>query len=565
MNLFEKEIAELLKKKLKLKEISLEKPPSPEFGDYAFPCFSLSKKFKKNPVEIAKELAVKIKPSGFIKEIKEKGPYLNFYIDKAKMAEKIVKEILSKKEKYGSGTKKKENIMVEFFQANTHKAVHIGHVRNMCLGIALSNILEFNGFNVVKANYQGDIGPHVVKCLWGLINFKEKPPKENRLKWLGQVYAKANKKISGNEKLELEIREMTKKLYEGDKELVKLWKETRQWCLDDFEKMYDEFGIKFDKLFFESEVEEKGKKLVKQLLDKGIAKWSEGAIVMDLEKYGLGIFLLLRSDGVSLYSTKDLSLAKEKFDKYKIDRSIYVVGSEQEFYFKQLFKTLELIGFKQAKKCYHLSYGLVMLPEGRMSSRQGTIVLYDDLKEKLYETALKGIKKRHRDWKKEQMEKGKNTLAYSALKFAMINRETNKSILFDWNKALDFEGETGPYVQYAHARICAVLRKHKGKAEINYKLLDSKEEERLVREERLVSLLSQFPETADEAAKNYRPHLISRYLLDLAQAFNEFYHSCPILQAPKPIMEARLKLITAVKQVLANGLNLLGIDAPERM
>jgi arginyl-tRNA synthetase len=560
-NIFEKEIADLLKKELKLKEISLEIPPNPNLGDYAFPCFSLAKQFRKNPVEIAKELAAKIKPTGFIREIKEIGPYLNFFIDKQKLAGTLIKEILAKKEKFGSGKKKKERIMVEFSQANTHKAFHIGHVRNICLGIALSNVLEFSGYKVIRANYQGDIGPHVVKCLWGLMHFNDKAPKENRLRWLGEIYAKANKKISGDEKLEAEIREMTKSLYDGDKKLTSLWKETRQWCLDDFDKIYSEFEIKFDNLFFESEVEKAGIKIVKAMLEKGLAKVSDGALIIDLEYYGLGIFLLLRSDGVALYSTKDIALAKEKFEKYKIDRSIYVVGSEQELHFKQLFKTFEIMGFKQASKCYHLSYGLVMLPEGKMSSREGTVILYDDLKDKLYEAAKKGINERHRDWTKEDTEKGKHSLVFSALKFGMVSRETNKSILFDWDTALAFEGETGPYIQYAHARICSILRKYNGKmpARINYSLLNAKEEEGLL------NLLSQFPEKVEESAEHYRPYVIAKYLIELAQLFNEYYHAQQILQASKGIMEARIKLISSVKQVLANGLNLLGIDAPERM
>jgi len=560
MNKFRDEIVELLKKELKIKEVELSTPPVPELGDFAFPCFSLSKKFKKNPTQIAMDLAVKIKPKGFIKQIKNAGPYLNFYIDKAKLAEHVLRDIFSNGD-YGRGKRKKEKIMVEFFQANTHKAFHIGHVRNICLGIALSNILEFYGFDVVRANYQGDIGPHVVKCLWSLLNFKEKPPKQNRLRWLGEIYSKANKKIAGDEKLEKEIREMTKALYEGDKKLVKLWKQTRQWCLDEFDEIYRQFNLKFDKLFFESEVEPKGKKLVKELLKKKTAKLSDGAIIMDLEKYNLGIYLLLRSDGVALYSTKDIALAKEKFEKYKINRSIYVVGAEQELYFQQLFKTLELMGFKQAKKCYHLSYGLVMLPEGKMSSREGTIVLYDDLIAKLYDASLKGIKQRHRNWKKEHMERIKQMLAFSALKFGMVNRETKKNVLFDWKKALDFEGETGPYIQYAHARICSIFRKFGKKIpkNINFKLLKSKEEEKLI------TLLAQFPEIIADAAEHYRPHVLCRYLLDLSQAFNEFYHAHRILQAATKARDARLYLIYCIKQVLENGLNLLGINAPEQM
>ncbi|MFH1511515.1 MAG: arginine--tRNA ligase, partial [Candidatus Woesearchaeota archaeon] len=459
------------------------------------------------------------------------------------------------------GAKKEETVMVEFFQANTHKAVHVGHARNMCIGIAISNLLEFTGYKVVRANYQGDIGPHVVKCLWGLQHSDEKPPAKNRLRWLGEIYSKANKEIEGKEELEQEIRDMTKKLYEGDKKLTTLWSKTRKWCLEDFEKIYKEFNVKFDNLFFESEVEPKGKEIVQKLKSQGLATESQGALVIDLEKYNLGIYLLLRNDGVALYSTKDLALAKEKFDAYQIDRSLYVVGSEQELYFKQLFKTLELMGFEQAKKCRHISYGLVMLPEGKMSSREGNVVLYDELRDKLYEAAEKGITERHKDWKRKQVHQTKQILAFSGLKFSMVQKEPNKSIVFDWEKALEFEGETGPYVQYVHARICSIFKKHDGELpeQADYNLLTHE------MEEKILALLFRFKEAVEDAAEHYRPHVMARYLLDLSQAFNEFYHELPVLQAEQNLMNARLILAASVAQVIKNGLNLLGIEAPEAM
>ncbi len=558
------EVKTFLVKHLKLRksELELDIPPSEEFGDFALPCFKFAEKTGVNPVETAKLFAEKLSKlpeDCIIKEVKAVGPYLNIFVNKQYVAKQLLPLIFAN-EDFGKGAGKKERVMVEFFQANTHKAVHIGHVRNMCLGIALSNILEFLGYKVIRANYQGDIGPHVVKCLWGIMHFNEKPPKENRLRWLGEIYARANKLISGNEKLEAEIREMTKKLYEGDPKLVELWRQTRQWCLEDFEKIYKDFGVKFDVLFFESDVEKIGKEIVLELLQKGIAKKSEGAIIMDLKKYGLGVFLLLRSDGVPLYSTKDIALAKIKFERYKIDRSIYVVGSEQELYFKQLFKTLELMGFKQAKKCYHLSYGLVMLPEGRMSSREGTIVLYDDLMDRLYKKAEEEIRAR-KLVPEEEIPKLKKKIAFSALKFGMTMRENNKNIVFDWDKALSFEGETGPYVQYAYARICSIFRKFSERlpAEARLELLKEKEEEKLI------MLLSKFPAVVEEAGENYKIHLLCRYLLDLAQAFNEYYHAHRILDAEPELRNARLYLIECVRKVLKTGLNLLGIDAVERM
>lgn len=555
MNRFEKRIKDVLKKELK-KEAVLEVPPNPEMGDYAFPCFSLSKDFKKNPNEIAQELCKKIKLDNTIKKVVVNGPYLNFFINKEELAEAILKDIEKQKENYGKG-KKNKKIMVEFFHANTHKAIHIGHMRNISLGEALCKLLEFAGFKVVRTNYQGDIGPHVAKCIWGYLNLKEKEPKENKGVWLGNIYSKANEKIKGNEKLENEIKLMTKELYEHDKRLESVWKKTRRYCLDDFNKLYKEFGVKFDRLYFESEVEELGRKISKELLKKGVAKESEGAVIIDLDN--LGVVVLVSKEGYALYHAKDLGLAKIKFKEYNVDKSVHVVGKEQERYFEQLFKIFEMIKSPAAGISHHLIYNLVMLPEGKMSSREGNVVLYHDLINKLKKLSEKEVKKRHKDWKKKDVEKAVKQISFGALKFAMINRENNKEIIFDWNKALDFEGETGPYVQYAYARICSILRKYGKKigADVDFSLLKQ--------EQNIISMLERYPYLIESTAKSYKPHLITRYLLDLAQAFNEYYHRCPVLQAEEKLKKARLLLIDCIKHVLKSGLQILGIEAPERM
>ena len=453
-------------------------------------------------------------------------------------------------------------MMVEFFHANTHKAVHIGHIRNICLGEALSRIFEFNGFDVIRVNYQGDIGPHVAKCLWGVLNFKEKHPEKKKSLWLGEIYMRANEKIEKNPGLEQDVKAILKKIYDGDKELVKLWKETRKWCLDEFEELYTEFDVKFDRLFFESDMEFPAREIAKELVKKGIAEESDGAIIVNLEKYGLGIFVLLTKEGTALYSSKDIVLAKLKFSEYSPDKSIHVVGNEQRLHFKQLFKTLELIGMKEiAEKSHHLAYGLVMLPTGKMSSRLGNMVHYENLKQQLAELAGKEVEKRHSEWNPNKKEKTAKSIAFAALKFGMLNRENNRDLIFDWEQALRFEGETGPYVQYAYARICSILRKHgKGAEKGNPGLLEKKEEEKIV------CLLSQFPGIAAEAAENYKPLNVAKFLIELSQALNEFYHSCPVLQEEdKGLRNARIALIIAARQVLGNGLNLLSMDALEEM
>ncbi|MAG16205.1 arginine--tRNA ligase [Candidatus Woesearchaeota archaeon] len=569
---FKEEVVAILVKSISNKEFDKSKVselievPQQEFGDYAFPCFVLARIYKKSPQEIANDLADKIKPGKKVTKVQATGPYLNFFVDKEEVAESTVADILNKKEAYGSSKNGKKTVMVEFFHANTHKAVHIGHIRNICLGESISRTLEFTGNKVVRVNYQGDIGPHVAKCLWGMINIKKfgKPPSANRLRWLADVYVNANKTIEGNEKLEAEVKQLLLKIYNKDKELNKLWNETRQWCLDEFEEMYKDFGVKYKELYFESGMEFPARDISKQLLKKGIAKESDGAVIIDLKSHKLGIFVLVTQDGTALYSSKDIALAQKKMSKYSLDKSIHVVGKEQELHFKQLFKTLEIMGGKEkefAGKSYHLIYGLVMLPTGKMSSRSGSVVFYDELKDELLSLATAEVKKRHKDWNQKQVDETAKKIAFAALKLGMIYRDNEKQLVFDWEQAMNFEGETGPYIQYAHARICSILEKYGKKVATtaDFSLLKEKEEQLLIR------LLSQFPATVEAAASNYKPLLIARYLLDLSQAFNNFYHQHPILKAEEDVKKARLLLITAVKQVLKNGLNLLAIEAPEKM
>ncbi len=560
MDIFKQKIIDALKKETELEHINLEIPPSHEIGDYAFPCFELANKWKKNPAEIAQELSSKIKLESIRTEVK--NAYINFFVEHQKKNEYILREILKKRDKYGSGTKKNQNAMIEFFHANTHKAVHIGHVRNICLGESIARILEFSGYDVIRVNYQGDIGPHVAKCLWGILNLKLKTPKQDKLRWLGEVYAKANEKSKDNAKIEEEIRVMTKQLYEGDKKLTALWLRTRKWCLDDFNKLYKEFDFKFKRLYFESEVEKSGKEISRKLVEQNIAKISDGAIIADLEKYGLGILVFVRSDGVALYGAKEIGLAQLKLGEYKkIDKSLHVVGKEQELYFKQLFKIFELMKSPIAGKSYHIIYELVMLPEGKMSSREGNLVLYYDMIEKLLDITRKEVKKRNKDMPRKNVEKIAKQIAFGALKFSMVNRENNRVIIFDMKKALDLEGETGAYIQYANTRIASIMKKY-GKnvsGNVNLSLLTHENEIQLV------NILQKFPNIIEECALHYKTNLLARYLLDLSQAFNSFYHSCPILQAKEDLKLARLVLIKTVQIVISQGLYLLGIETPERM
>lgn len=574
MDRFKKEIITFLKKETGLKEILLEKaleePPDHKMGDYAFPCFSLSKELKKSPNEIAIELKNKFIPNQYLADTKVEGPYLNFFVSKKKLAETVINKIVKEKENYCKGNKKAGKVMVEYCQVNTHKAFHVGHIRGTMIGSALIRLLRYYGFDVISANYQGDTGAHVAKCMWYLKNHHHGDyPGENKGRWLGQIYQKANAMLSNasgrtKEKYDEEVSNVLQALENGEPHLSELWQKTRQWSLDDFEEFYKLIGVEFDKYFFESQMEKPGKELVKDLLTRKIAEKSEGAVIIDLENHNLGKYLLLKSDGTALYSTKDLALAKQKFEKYNISKSIYVVGSEQKLYFRQLFKTLELMGFKNAKNCVHVPYDLVTLEGGKISSREGALIYADELVEDVISYAEEEVKKRHDDWDKERIRQSARKIALSSVKFGMLNQDNNKAIVFNLQKAMDFEGETGPYVQYAHARICSIFRKY-GKditdkvSEIDYSLINHDAEMQLI------SQLGRFGNVLDTAAGNYRVYLLCHYLIRLAQQFNEFYHNCPILNAEPEVTEARLILAACTRQVIKIGLNLLGIEAPEEM
>ncbi len=537
-------------------------PAREGFGDLSSRiAFDLASKEKKNPAEIAKSIAGKFGKSKFFSKTEAVGPYLNFHMsDEAYvfMLEKVLKE----KNKFGKGKKTGKQMMVEYFHANTHKGVHIGHIRTASLGESVSRILDFSGNKVIRANYQGDIGPHVAKCLWGFINlYHEKAPEENRGVWLGKVYAEASKKIKENEELEKQVQEINMKLYAKDKKINKIWKETRQWCLDDFDRFYREFGIRFNEFYFESQTEGIGKEISLELLKKRIAKKDQGAVIMDLKDDNLGVAVLLTKEGYPLYHAKDLGLAKLKFDKYDLDRSIHVVGKEQEFYFNQLFDMFGKAGMKRAAEVsYHLIYELVMLPEGKMSSREGTMVLYEDLKNKLMEIVRSEVKKRHEDWSKKKIEDTAGKIAFAAIKFSMLRRESNKTITFDWEQALSLEGDTGPYLQYAYVRTNGILKK----AKIKMKPSDGysfTEEER-----KLIKGLCLFPDTVGRAAESLAPNLLCSYLLDVAADLNRFYVASPVISAEKKEeRETRLAIVAATNLVLASALELLGIEAPEVM
>jgi arginyl-tRNA synthetase len=561
INLLQKSLKE---KKIKLKEEEIENlietPPSSEIGDYAFPCFFLSKILKQNPNKIAEDFSKKIKITKEIEKIESKGPYLNFFINKKKLAENIISEILKQKENYGKIILKKPiKTMVEFSSPNTNKPLHLGHLRNMAIGESISRILEFNGEKVIKTSLNNDRGIHICKSMAAYKNYgKGKTPDLEKKKsdhFVGDFYVMFNNFLKKNNNLEAESQLLLQKWEKGDKETISLWKKMNKWALEGFHETYKKFGIKFDYEFFESSFYKKGKEIIEQgLKSKVFERTEDGAVKIDLEKEKLGEKILLRKDGTSVYVTQDLYLAKLKFEKYKIDKSIYVVGNEQNYHFNVLFTILKKLGFE--KEMHHLSYGMVELPEGKMKSREGIVIDADDLIDNVQKLVKNELVKRQKLSGKE-LEKRSLIISLASIKYMLLKVDVKKDMLFNPKESISFEGDTGPYLQYSYARASSILKKVKIKKD-KFKI-DKLENE----EFNLSKKLSEFPEVISKSYKSLNPSAIANYSYQLSQIFNEFYHKCPVINSEKSFF--RFSLVNAFRQTLKNSLYLLGIEAIDRM
>jgi arginyl-tRNA synthetase len=539
----------------------IEIPPSIDLGDYAFPCFSLAKIFKDSPQKIAVNLRKNISelPEG-ISDIQTQGPYINFFVDRKILALKLIDRILKEKDGYGKIiSEKKITSMVEFPSPNTNKPLHLGHLRNMTIGESVSRILEFNGEKVVRANLNNDRGIHICKSMAAYKFYgKNKTPKSQKKKpdhFVGDFYVMFNSKSKTNEKLEVESHRMLQLWESGDKDVLSLWKKMNSWAFAGFEETYKKFGIKHDVNFYESEIYEKGKEIVLQgLKDKIFEKNKDGAVLADLKKENLGEKILLRMDGTSVYMTQDLYLAKLKFEKYKLDKSIYVVGNEQNYHFNVLFTILKKLGFE--KEMHHLSYGMVNLPEGKMKSREGTVVDADDLIQKVQDLVKKELSSRAKLSKKE-LEKRSLTIALAAIKYMLLKVDTKKDMIFNPKESINFEGNTGSYILYSYARASSILKKIKSvKSKIYFENLEEKEIE-------IIKKLDEYESVIKKSYENLNPSIIANYAFQLAQTFNEFYHACPVAKSEKESF--RVSLVKSFRQVLKNSLNLIGIETLEEM
>ena len=539
----------------------LESPPNPEMGDLAFPCFELAKKEKTNPVELAKELAKKIKAKDLIGKVEAQGPYVNFFYDLNKFGQALLKEVSVAKDKFGASTVGKgTRIMVEYAAPNTLKEIHVGHLRNFVLGNAVINILRTAGYKVVAASYINDLGSHIAKTLWAIDKYhKDEDPKpEERDAFLSAAYVQACEKEEKNKKIKKEISEIYQALEDGDRKWQPLWKKTRKWSLEYIFGIFEELGLQKDVQYFESELTKRSHQIVDKLLKDGIAKESEGAIIVDLEDQDLRVNLLRRSDGTLLYNGKDLALAERKDQDYDLDRSIYVIDARQSLAMQQLFATLKLMGLK--KNLSHLSYEFVTLKGGAMASRKGNVVRYEDFRDKMIAMARKETESRHEDWDDKRLDQVARTITFAAMKFPMLRQDLDKMIVFDMKEALSFEGFSGPYILYTITRAKSILKKSKIKSKVAGKPFTES------LERQLFAKLAEYPEVILRIASTNQISVLPQYLFDLAQLFSSYYEAVPVLKAKDDkVVAARLATVDAVRQVLENGMHMLGIDTLDEM
>ena len=563
---FKVAIANCLKEKIEdltLEEIValIEVPPNKDMGDFAFPCFKLAKVFRKAPNMIAAELSEKIEAKGVISNVTPLGGYINFFVNKSQLAETVIKDVLTKKEKYGhSDLGKDKTIVIDFSSPNIAKPFHIGHIRTTVIGNALYKIYDSQGYNTVRINHLGDYGTQFGKLivafkLWGNKEAVEANPIPELLKLYIQFHDEAEK----HPEMEDEARAWFTKLENGDKEAKELWQWFRDESLKEFARVYDLLDIEFDSYNGESFYSDKMDRVIDIIKDKGLLQESQGTNIVDLEEYNMPPALITKNDGSTLYMTRDLAAALYRKENYDFEKCIYVVGSQQSLHFQQLFKVLELVGFEWAKDMVHVPFGMVALEEGTMSTRKGRVVFLEDvLKQAIEKTKETMLAKNPNALNVDEIAK---QVGVGAVVFQELSNSRIKDYTFSWSRTLSFEGETGPYVQYTHARCCAVLRKAEEEVttDINYELLND------VDSAEVLKVIASFNKTILNAMRKNEPHIITRFVLDLAQAFNKFYHDNSILVEDAELRKARLALVAATRQALENGLKLLGMQAPERM
>lgn len=543
----------------------IEIPPNSDLGDYAFPCFKLAKSLRKAPPVIASEIKEAIKlDDGSIEKIEIVGGYLNIYINKASLAETVLKEVAQQQEKYGSSNiGMGKNVVIDYSAPNIAKPFHIGHLRSTVIGGALYKIYNFLGYNSVGINYLGDWGLQFGKVMAGYDMWKDEYDfSQSEIQAILKIYVRFCQEEKERPELTELAREYFKRLEDGEEKEVETWKWIRKISLENYQKTYNLLNSKFDSYNGESYYNDKMDAVVDELREKGLLKESEGAQVVDLSEYDMPPCIIITSAGTTIYATRDLASLKDRINKYDFDKAIYVVGNEQRLHFKQVFKVLELMGYPEyAKKCEHVPFGLVVDKDGeKIGSRKGNSVFLEDILKEAIQKVEKII-----DEKNPGLEdKGEvaRKVGVGAIIFNDLSNSRIKDEIFDWDMLLNFQGETGPYIQYIYVRTRSLLEKAgyvPDLENINFSKLQEKEAVETLK------LLYRFNEFVTLAADKNEPSIISRYLIDVAQNFSTFYNEHKIITEDKTVQDARLALTYAVGTVLKSGVTLLGMEMPNKM
>jgi len=537
----------------------LEIPPQQEMGDYAFPCYVLAKKLKKPPHQIAKEISPFMKHE-FIDRTVVVGPYINFFLNKRVTGEFVVKTVLEEHENYGElSIGNKEQIVIDLSSPNIAKPFSMGHLRSTVIGNALANIVEKCGFSPVKINHLGDWGTQFGKLITAYMTWgNEEKVKSSPIKELLSLYIQFHEEAEKNPLLDKEARVWFKKLEEGNEEALTLWKWFRNESLKEFERTYRLLGIEFDSYNGEAFYNDKMDDVVKELEEKNMLIESDGAMVVPLEEYTYPPCLITKSDGATLYATRDLAAAIYRRREYNFSKALYVVGNEQSLHFKQIFHVLKNMGYEWADDMHHISFGMMLKDGKKMSTRKGKIVLLEEVLHEAIDLAMQNIEIRNQNLENKQ--EVAEAVGVGAVIFHDLKSYRLNDIDFSLESMLTFEGETGPYLQYTHARACSILRK--GRAVVHYSFSNQAFEDE--KAWAIILLLMKFEEVIKYSFKHFDPSHIAKYTIDLAQAFNKYYGNVRILEKDSEL-EARLKLVEATKIVLNEGLRLLGIKAPDKM
>lgn len=560
---FKQELIKILGNILNIKIDTLEIPQNSEMGDFAYPCFKLSKELKKSPQIIAEEIKGQIESLNvdFIKKVEVKGAYLNFFVEENIFAKEVLSKIFLSPNDYGkTNIGKGEKVVIDYSSPNIAKPFHVGHLRSTVIGNALYNIYNALGYSSYGINYLGDWGTQFGKLIvaykkWGT---KEDIEKGGIAK-LNEIYIRFHKEAEEDESLNEEARGYLLKMQEGNQEALELWRWFKELSLIDFEKIYKKLNMTFDSYKGESAYNDKMMPVVEELRSMKLLETSQGAQIVDLEEYNMPPCLILRSDGGTLYPTRDIAAAIDRYDEFKFAKAIYITASDQNLHFKQWFKVIDLMGFSWHDRLEHVDFGLVSFDNSKISTRAGHMILMEDLLNESINKTIEIMENNNTD--KEIIEKAANSVGIGAVIFNDLYNSRIKNVTFSWDRILNFEGETGPYVQYTHARCASILEKANIEIDMNidFSLLTDEASFNTIKE------LYTYPDKIIESAEKNEPYIVTRHLVSIAQNFNKFYNQNKVLVEDINIQKARCALVFVVKSVLKNGLNLIGVNAPGKM